>query len=52
MDAVIANALSAAVSAALAVATAVDAKAELGVLLEDWEGARRDSTELVSVLTR
>lgn len=53
MEAVIGSALSAAVSAALAVASAGDAKAELGALLEEWEGAQRDGTEqLVSVLTR
>lgn len=49
MDSAIANARSAAV----AVATAVDAAAELGALLEHWERSQRDGTEpLVSILSR
>lgn len=53
MDAAIANALSAAVSAALAVATAEDATAELGALLEEWELAQQGATEqLVDILTK
>lgn len=53
MEAAIANALQAAVSAALAVATAEDAKADLGALLEEWELAQQGATEdLVSILTR
>lgn len=51
MDSTIVRALSAAVTAALAVAT--DARAELGALLEEWEGARRDRPErLVSILSQ
>lgn len=46
-------AILSAVSAVLAVPEAVDAKAELGALLDEWEAARRGPTEpLVSVLTR
>lgn len=53
MDSATANALSAAVSAAVAVATDVDARAELGALLKEWEVAQRDSPErLVSILTK
>lgn len=53
MDSTLANAWSAAVLAALEVATAVDARADLGALLEEWEVAQRDSTEqLVPILTQ
>lgn len=53
VSAVLSSALTAAVSAAMSVATAVDAKADLAKLLDEWEEARRGTTDqLVSVLTR
>uniref|UniRef100_A0A8D3D6J1 DDB1- and CUL4-associated factor 1 n=1 Tax=Scophthalmus maximus TaxID=52904 RepID=A0A8D3D6J1_SCOMX len=45
--------MSAAVSAAMAVAMATDAKADLAKLLDEWEEAQRGTTEqLVSILTK
>uniref|UniRef100_A0A3Q3BBL1 DDB1- and CUL4-associated factor 1 n=1 Tax=Kryptolebias marmoratus TaxID=37003 RepID=A0A3Q3BBL1_KRYMA len=53
VSSVLSSALAAAVSAAVVVAMAVDAKADLAKLLDEWEEARRGTTEqLVSILTK
>uniref|UniRef100_UPI0037E818D7 DDB1- and CUL4-associated factor 1-like n=1 Tax=Semicossyphus pulcher TaxID=241346 RepID=UPI0037E818D7 len=52
-SAVLSSALSALVSAAMAVATASDAKGDLRKLLDEWEEVEHGTTEqLVSVLTK
>lgn len=46
-------AISSALSAAMALATGVDAKAELSALMDEWEEARQGTTEqLVSIFTK
>lgn len=46
-------AISSALSAAMAVTTGVDAKAELSALMDEWEEARQGTTEqLVSIFTK